>query len=112
MYRPLPSIGSKSCLWAVGWMYQVDVYLRVRRAVMVDGMSLREAARVFGLHRDTVRKMLAYSVPPGYRRQNPPKRPKLVVSQPCNHKSKGGGVLFERPGCRLTEIAIPEMTDY
>ena len=44
-------------------MYKVDVYLRVRRAVMVEGMSMREAARVFGLHRDTVRKMLAYSVP-------------------------------------------------
>ena len=58
-------------------MFKVDVYLRVRRAVMVDGMSLREAARVFGLHRDTVRKMLAYSVPPGYRRQTPPRRPKL-----------------------------------
>ncbi len=58
-------------------MYRVDVYLRVRRAVMVDGMSMREAARVFGLHRDTVRKMLAYSVPPGYRRQNPPRKPKL-----------------------------------
>ena len=58
-------------------MYRVDVYLRVRRAVMVDGMSMREAARTFGLHRDTVRKMLAYSVPPGYRRQTPPRRPKL-----------------------------------
>ena len=34
-------------------------------------------ARVFGLHRDTVRKMLEYSVPPGYRRQSPPRRPKL-----------------------------------
>ena len=54
-------------------MYKVDVYLRVRRAVMVEGMSMREAARVFGLHRDTVRKMLAYSVPPGYRRQSPPR---------------------------------------
>ena len=61
MYRPLPSIGSKSCLWVVGWMYQVDVYLRVCRAVMVDGMSIREVSRVFGLHRDTVRKILAYS---------------------------------------------------
>ena len=58
-------------------MYRVDVYLRVRRAVMVEGMSIREAARTFGLHRDTVRKMLAYSVPPEYRRQSPPKRPKL-----------------------------------
>ena len=35
----------------------MDVYLRVRRAVMVEGMSIREASRVFGLHRDTVRKM-------------------------------------------------------
>ena len=58
-------------------MYQVKSYLRVRRAVMVEGMSVREAARVFGLHRDTVRKMLAYSVPPGYRRQTLPRRPKL-----------------------------------
>ena len=58
-------------------MYKVDVYLRVRRAVMVEGMSIREASRVFGLHRDTVRKMLAYSAPPGYRRKGPPRRPKL-----------------------------------
>ena len=58
-------------------MYSVDVYLRVRRAVMVEGMSVREAGRTFGLHRDTVRKMLAYSVPPGYRRQTPPRRLKL-----------------------------------
>ncbi len=41
-------------------MYKVDVYLRVRRAVMVEGMNIREAARTFGLHRDTVRKMLAF----------------------------------------------------
>ena len=44
---------------------------------MVDGMSTREASRVFGLHRDTVRKMLEYSVPPGYRRRQPPRRPKI-----------------------------------
>ena len=58
-------------------MYNVELYARVRRACMVEGMSTREAARVFGLHRDTVRKMLAYSVPPGYRRQSAPRRPKL-----------------------------------
>ena len=55
----------------------MDMYVRVRRACMVEGMSIREAARVFGLHRDTVRKMLMYSVPPGYRRERPPRRPKL-----------------------------------
>ena len=58
-------------------MYKVDMYVRVRRACMVEGMSIREAARVFGLHRDTIRKMLMYSVPPGYRRERPPRRPKL-----------------------------------
>ena len=58
-------------------MYKVELYVRVRRACMVEGMSTREAARVFGLHRDTVRKMLEYSVPSGYRRQSPPRRPKL-----------------------------------
>ena len=59
-------------------MYTVDMYVRVRRACMVEGMSIREASRVFGLHRDTVRKMLSYSVPPGYRRKRPPHRPKLA----------------------------------
>ena len=55
-------------------MYKVGIYLRVRKACFVEGMSVREAARVFGLHRDTVRKMLEYSVPPGYRRQRPARR--------------------------------------
>ena len=35
------------------------------------------AARQFGLARETVRKMLRYSIPPGYRRQQPARRPKL-----------------------------------
>ena len=55
----------------------MDVYLRVRRAVMVEGMSVRKAARTFGLHRDTVSKMLAYYVPPGYQRKITPRKPKL-----------------------------------
>ena len=46
-------------------------------ACMVDGMSIKEASRVVGLHRDTVRRMLEYSVPPGYRRRRPPRRPKI-----------------------------------
>ena len=69
-------------------MYKVDVYLRVRRAVMVEGKRIREASREFGLHRDIVRKMLAYSVPPGYRRQAPPKRP--------NPSTSSGGALQRR----------------
>jgi transposase len=55
----------------------VELYARVRRSVVVDKMSEREAAKQFGLARETVRKMLRYSVPPGYRRQQPVRRPKL-----------------------------------
>jgi transposase len=58
-------------------VYTVELYARVRRAVVVDKMSEREAAKQFGLARETVRKMLRYSVPPGYRRQQPARRPKL-----------------------------------
>jgi transposase len=55
----------------------VELYARVRRAVIVEKMSEREAARQFGLARETVRKMLRYSAPPGYQRQQPARRPKL-----------------------------------
>ena len=58
-------------------MFSVELYGRVRYACRVEGLSQREAARRFGLHRNTVRKMLAFSVPPGYRRSKPPARPKL-----------------------------------
>ncbi len=58
-------------------MKGVELYARVRRAVLVDGMSRREAARVFGIDRRTVDKTLAFSVPPGYRRSKPVRRPKL-----------------------------------
>ena len=43
----------------------------MRRAVLVEGKSRRWVAREFGLARKTVGKMLAYSVPPGYQRQQP-----------------------------------------
>ena len=58
-------------------MFSVELYGRVRHACHVEGLSLREAARRFGIHRNTVRKMLAFAVPPGYRRRDPPARPRL-----------------------------------
>ena len=58
-------------------MYRVELYAQVRRSVFVEGLSERDAARRFGLARETVRKMLRYAVPPGYRRQQPVRRPKL-----------------------------------
>ena len=54
----------------------MELYLKVRLAIR-DGMSAREAARHFGISRESVKKMLSFSVPPGYRRMAPIKRPKL-----------------------------------
>jgi hypothetical protein len=40
--------------------------------VIIDGLSRREAAKRFGVHRNTITKMLSFSVPPGYRRRERP----------------------------------------
>ena len=55
----------------------MEIYRKVRLACHVDGMSGREAARYFGVSRSVIAKMLKYSEPPGYRRSEPPRRPKL-----------------------------------
>ena len=55
----------------------MELYARVRRAVLVEGKSRRAVAREFGLARKTIAKMLEFSLPPGYRRQKPVRRPKL-----------------------------------
>ena len=58
-------------------MYTVDLYRRVRLACHVEGLSQRKASKRFGIARETVKKMLLHSEPPGYRRREPSKRPKL-----------------------------------
>ena len=46
----------------------MQVWTDVRRAVLVEGISKREACRRFGLHWDTLRRILDHSAPPGYQR--------------------------------------------
>lgn len=58
-------------------MYGLETYHRVRRAVLRDGMSEREAARLFGLDRGTISKMVRFWAPPGYRRQASRKRSQM-----------------------------------
>jgi transposase len=58
-------------------MFAVEIYAAVRKFVFIEGRSRREAARVFGLSRDTIAKMCRYSAPPGYVRTKAPERPKL-----------------------------------
>jgi hypothetical protein len=47
-------------------MKDVDLYLKVRHAVRIEGLSERAAARRFGIDPRTVNKMMKFSVPPGY----------------------------------------------
>src|SRR6476659_309466 len=58
-------------------MFTVELYAGIRRAVMVDGLSRREAAKRFGVHRNTITQMLQFAVTPGYRRRERPTSKKL-----------------------------------
>ncbi len=59
-------------------MYSLELYGRVRRAVLA-GRSQRSVAREFGLGRVTVRQMLGYSILPGYRQDEAANRPNLEL---------------------------------
>ena len=54
----------------------MNLYRKVRLPCR-DEMSERAAARQFGISRQSAKKMLQLSVPPGYRRTAPVRRPKL-----------------------------------
>jgi len=58
-------------------VYSVDIYSRVRRACLRDGMSAREAGRYFNKDRKTIAKMMKHAVPPGYQRSEVTRRPTL-----------------------------------
>ena len=80
--RQRPLVESMPALPAVVFVghreaYEMEVYARVRRAAQVDGMSIRHAARDFGSARKTIRKMLQFSLPPGYERKRPVRRRRL-----------------------------------
>ncbi len=54
----------------------MELYGRVDRAVLVDGLSRCAVAQELGVSRKTIRKMPAYAVPSSYQRQQPVKRAK------------------------------------
>ena len=63
-------------------MFAVEVYAAVRQFVFIEGNSRREAARVFGLSRDTVSRCAGFRLPPGYTRTKPVTKPKLGALLP------------------------------
>jgi transposase len=58
-------------------MFAVEKYDQVRRMVLAEGKSQREAARECGVSRNTVRKMIKHGYPPGYRRRHALRRPAI-----------------------------------
>ena len=58
-------------------MKAVELYRKVCLACQ-DGTNARAAVRNLGMSRESVKKMLCFSVPPGCRRSAPVRRPKLV----------------------------------
>ena len=69
------------------------------REGQLDGMSIRQAAREFGLSRKTIRKMLQHSLPPGYARFRQPRlrhRAPRSCAMPVKMERKRG------PGCLAT----------
>ena len=85
-------------------MYGVELYAAVRLAVVDEGLSHHEAGRRFGIDRRTVKKMLSYSAPPGYRRRKPVRRPKLdgftgiidAILGACRIYPGGAGIAIAR----------------
>ena len=63
-------------------MFAVESYAAVRRFVFVEGNSRCEAAKVFGLSRETIAKMRRFSLPPGYTRSQPIAKPTLGLVLP------------------------------
>ena len=55
----------------------MNLWTDVRRAVLVDGISKRQACRQFGIHWDTLQKILANASPLGYRRVAKVNRPTI-----------------------------------
>ena len=55
----------------------MEQWNEIRRRVLVDGLSQREACKQYELNGRTLKKILTHAEPPGYRRVKPPARPTI-----------------------------------
>ncbi|MBN2269875.1 MAG: hypothetical protein JXN61_04630, partial [Sedimentisphaerales bacterium] len=59
-------------------MYRdMDQWIKIRQRVLKEGVSKRQIMRETGMHWETLKKILEHSIPPGYERSKPPKKPKI-----------------------------------
>ena len=55
----------------------MELWSEVRRRVLTGELSKRQARKKYGLHWDTLQKMLQHEEPPGYRKKQPREKPVL-----------------------------------
>jgi transposase len=55
----------------------MEQWTEIRRRVLVNKQSKRSVCREFGIHWDTLTKMLEHAEPPGYRQRQPRHKPKI-----------------------------------
>ncbi len=66
-----------------------------QRTLNAHGVAIGEAAKRFGVHRNTITKMLSFSVPPGCRRRERPTSKKLGAMSRLMLKSAKRASLIE-----------------
>ncbi len=64
----------------------MQLWSEVRRRVLAEGLSKRQACREYGLHWHTLTKILAHTEPPGYRQARPRPKRKLEPLLPIIHE--------------------------
>ena len=64
----------------------MEIWIEVRRRVLAGEIGKREACREYGLHWDTLQKILAHAEPPGYRLKRPRVKPALGRFLPVIHQ--------------------------
>ena len=64
----------------------MQLWTEIRRRVLAEGLSKRQACREYGLHWHTLTKILAHSEPPGYRQARARPKRKLEPFLPVIHE--------------------------
>lgn len=85
-------------------MVSVQQWAEIRRMRFVEGLAIREIGRRTGLHRETIRRALRSSTPPGYARPAP-------GSKLDRFKDEVHGLLREDPlmeSQRIRELLIEQ----
>ena len=60
----------------------------VRRAVLVEGISKRQACRRFGIHWQTLQRILEHPAPPGYQRTRKADRPPAAAKAASSRQGR------------------------